>query len=74
MSHYVGDECPGGHWEGSWVRSAGESASLAHTVRRLVNDERGTIVTYCGVRIERPSTELAPRATDCYGCRTRRDR
>ena len=74
MIHYVGDECEGGHWINAWVRSSGSSPRIAHTVRRVNNDERGTIVTYCGQRIERPSTEFALTAGDCYGCRIRRDR
>ena len=71
QTHYHGDACPGGHWIGAWARSASDSAMTAHTIRRA--HPKGGYVTWCGKRIERPTAELERLATDCLGCRSRRD-
>jgi hypothetical protein len=71
QTHFVGDACPDGHWIGAWARATRESSMNAHTIR--AEHPKGGWITYCGERIERITAELAPMATDCYGCRLKRD-
>jgi hypothetical protein len=72
QTHFYGDGCPGGHWIGAWARAIGASPALAHTIRG--EHPKGGWITFCGMRLERITDQFAEMATDCYGCRMRRDR
>jgi hypothetical protein len=55
---------------GHYVRGGGNY--VAHTVKGP--NKRGGIVTYCGVRIDRPSYDIPRAWADCQSCRWERDR
>lgn len=56
---------------GQYVRGAGDY--VAHTVKGP-NKRHGGIVTFCGMRIERPSYDVPQAFGDCQSCRWGRDR